>query len=92
MFLALSMLLASTAAFPNPVEFFVTESGERLEAVSVEIDGKMHYTDLRGELRLDLSPGVYTLRVSKLSYEDRYVVVSVGEGTTEIHLEIEQNS
>lgn len=80
MLLTLSVFLFSAAAFSKPVELFVTESGDKLEAVTVEVDCKRYYTDLYGTLCLDLKPGVYTLKLSKVSYEDVYVVVNVDEG------------
>lgn len=91
MLLTLSMLLIAAASFANPVEISVTESGERLEAVMVEIECKKYYTDLKGVLSLDLEPGVYTLKLSKISYEDRYVVVNIEEKCSKIVIEFEQN-
>ena len=92
MFLTLSMLLIAAASFANPVEISVTESGEKLEAVMVEIECKKYYTDLNGILNVDLEPGVYTLKISKISYEDRYVVVNITEKSNKFSIEFDQNS
>ena len=92
MFLTLSMLLIAAASFANPVEISVTESGEKLEAVMVEIECKKYYTDLNGILNVDLEPGVYTLKISKISYEDRYVVVNITEKSSKLSIEFDQNS
>lgn len=80
------------ADFKRVVRLIVTEteSKEIVEAVLVEIDDKKFYTNFDGMTYLDLPPGKYKVKLSKISYECEEYEIEVTEKTGIIHLHINQ--
>jgi uncharacterized membrane protein len=88
----LLMLLLMTGVsyaldFKRVVQVVVTEPNmEIVEAVLIEVGDKKMYTDLDGRTYLDLPPGKYTVKLSKISYETEQYEIEIDEKTQIIRL------
>ena len=79
------------ADFTRVVQVVVTEPNkETVEATLIEVGGKKFYTNFDGVAYLDLPPGKYVAKLSKISYEDQEYEIEIREKTAIIFLCIEQ--
>lgn len=81
----------ATEDFRRVVKVVVTEPDTNtVEATLIEIGDKKFYTDFDGVAYLDLPPGKYTAKLSKISYEDQEYEIEICEKVAIIRLCIEQ--
>ena len=92
----LLMLLLMTGVsyaidFKRVVQVVVTEPDMNIvEAVMIEVGDKTLYTNFDGKVYLDLPPGKYTVKLSKISYETELYEIEISEKVAIIHLCIGQ--
>ena len=90
-FILLMMLLMTGVSyaldFKRVVQVVVTEPNmEIVEAVLIEVGDKKIYTDFDGKTYLDLPPGKYTVKLSKISYDTEQYEIEIDEKTQTIRL------
>ena len=92
----LLMLLLMTGVsyamdFKRVVQVVVTEPDMNIvEAVMIEVGDKTLYTNFDGKAYLDLPPGKYTVKLSKISYETEQYEIEISEKVAIIQLCIGQ--
>lgn len=92
----LFMLLLMTGVsyaidFKRVVQVVVTEPDMNIvEAVMIEVGDKTLYTNFDGKVYLDLAPGKYTVKLSKISYKTEQYEIEISEEVAIIRLCIGQ--
>lgn len=94
-FILLMLLLMTGVSyamdFKRVVQVVVTEPDMNIvEAVMIEVGDKKLYTNFDGKAYLDLPPGKYTVKLSKISYETEQYEIEISEKVAIIHLCIGQ--
>ena len=94
-FILLMLLLMTGVSyamdFKRVVQVVVTEPDMNIvEAVMIEVGDKTLYTNFDGKAYLDLPPGKYTVKLSKISYETELYEIEISEKVAIIHLCIGQ--
>jgi len=90
--MAFSMESSMSTVFKSSTQIFVTDKDKEIvEAVLIEADGRKFYTGLDGAAYLDLKPGKYSVRLSKISYDDAEYEISVSDRASFIKLSIGNN-
>jgi len=94
-FLLLMLLLMTGVSyaidFKRVVQVVVTEPDMNIvEAVLIEVGDKKIYTNLDGKAYLDLPPGKYIVKLSKISYETEEYEIEISEKIAIISLCIGQ--
>jgi uncharacterized membrane protein len=94
-FILLMLLLMTGVSyamdFKRVVQVVVTEPDMNIvEAVMIEVGDKTLYTNFDGKAYLDLPPGKYTVKLSKISYETEQYEIEISEKVAIIQLCIGQ--
>jgi uncharacterized membrane protein len=94
-FILLMLLLMTGVSyamdFKRVVQVVVTEPDMNIvEAVMIEVGDKKLYTNFDGKAYLDLPPGKYTVKLSKISYETEQYEIEISEKVAIIQLCIGQ--
>lgn len=94
-FILLMLLLMTGVSysmdFKRVVQVVVTEPDMNIvEAVMIEVGDKKLYTNFDGKAYLDLPPGKYTVKLSKISYETEQYEIEISEKVAIIRLCIGQ--
>lgn len=75
--------------FKRVVQVVVTDTSNiKMEAVSIEVDGKTIYTDFNGMAYLDVPPGRYVAKVSRIACGISEFEIEVTEKTGFISLRL----
>ena len=89
---ALSICAISAKAsgdFKRVVQIIVTDtSSVKMEAVAIEVEGKTIYTDLNGVAILDVQPGKYSIKLSRIACGQEIFEIEVKERTGFISLKM----